>query len=229
MFTEPQARLRTRTLGWGSVAAVLFSLAMFGPTTPVFYVVAIIPWVAAILYRQGQGAIHLFVGKGDSRPNLTHVYMFSGASPCLWLMTTLSRPVRWELLAVFGLIIGCLLAAVAVENCSSWHWFQIFILVTANSCDGVGVAAALNQDLDSGTPQTRTAQVLKKRIGRYRRHDSYYLELGPWGPRPSPGEVQVGKRDYDRTFVGGIACAELHPGALRISWYRAGACSASLR
>jgi len=202
MLSEREARFQTRTFGWSCVGVLRASLAVFGLVT-FFYLALLIPWVAALIYRKGRGAIQLFVGKGDRRPNLTHVYGFSLAAPGVWALWGLPRPLRWELLIILGIVIGSLLAVLVVKNHRTWHWAELVVLIAANSFYGFGVAVALNQDLDSATPQTFTAQVLAKRVGRYRRHDYYYLKLAPWGPRNSSQEVQVGNRDYDRAFVGG--------------------------
>jgi hypothetical protein len=223
MISEREARFRTRTLGWSCLVGVLICLAAFG-TTPTFYLALLIPWIAALVYRQGKGAIHLLVGKGDPRPNVTHVYAFSTMWPGIVALFGHAHPVRWEFLWLMGALIGTLLAAVAIKDRRTWHWTELLILLAVNSFYGMGVASAIDQDLDSETPQIQTANVLTKRVGRYRRRDYYYLKLTPWGPRTLPAEVEVDSRVYDKVSVGGTVCIELHPGALRIPWFNAHTC-----
>ncbi len=224
MLSEREARFRTRTLGWGSVVLLLITFLVFGPT-PAFYLAVLIPWVAALVFRTGQGAIHLIVGKGDPRPELSHIYIFSAIWPAIVATGGFTpRPLQWGLLVVFGLLIGSLLAAAAVKNPRTWHWAGLIALLVVNSFYGLGVAAALNQDLDGAPAQTYTAQVVKKWTTRSRRDDNFHLRLAPWGPRSSWTEIDVGKRSYDSTPIGGIRCVELHQGALRIPWFETKPC-----
>ena len=190
-----------------------------------FYLALLIPWIAALVYRAGGGAIHLFVGKGDRRPNVTHVYSFACMSPGMWVLTTLAHPLRWEFLIVIGLVIGSLLAAVAVKDRRTWHWVELLLLLALNSFYGFGVAAAFNHDLDSGSPQIYRPQVLAKRSATSRRHNNYYLKLAPWGPRASSAEVQVGSRDYESVPLGSPACVELRSGALGVPWFLVSRCN----
>lgn len=223
MLSEREARFRTRTLGWGSLVAVVASLWVFGVTSKTFYLVALIPWIAALVYRTGHGAIFLLVGHGDPRPNLALVYNFGTIWPGIVALGNETRPLRWELLVIIGFGIGSLLAAVALKNRPTRA--ELLLLIASNSFYGFGMAAAINQDLDSDIPQTYRAQVLAKRIVRFRRGDYYYLNLAPVrGLRLLPAEVMVKWRVYDRSPVGETVCVLLHPGGLHVPWFETRPC-----
>lgn len=217
MISERDARFRTRTLGWSCLGGVLASALIYGATAA-FYAALLIPWIAALVYRQGHGAIHLIVGKGDPRPNLSHVYGFSIVMPGIWVLNEMSF-LRWDLLVAFALTIGFLLALAAVPN-PRLNRGELALLLLVNLLYGIGVAASLDQDLDSGAPEIRRAQILEKRITKSRRHVHYTLRLRSWSFPTGTWNLDVGEQDYGRVSVGQAACIDVHPGALGIPWFR---------
>lgn len=219
MLSERQARLRTRTLGWASLAVLLIVGIVTQSGSVIFYLAALLPWIAALVYRTGDGVIQLFVGKRDRRPNVTHVLGFSLMWPGMWALMSDPSPLRWELLLALGAVVGCLFSAVVVREFREWHWATLLALLVGTSCYGFGVIAALNQDLDSGSQQIYAPQVLSKRITRFRRSDYYYVKVAPWGPQLSAREVSVPRRVYEGTPVGQPVFIHLYPGALRIPWF----------
>ncbi len=226
MLSEREARFRTRTLGWICVVAVLISLFAYGFSSVTFYLAAIIPWIAALVYRTGQGAIHLLVGKGDPRPNVAHAYMFAIIFPGIWAIQTAPYPISWGSLLVVALIVGTLLAAVAVRD--RRHWAEFLLLTLFNSFYGLGLAVALNQDLDRIPPTIQRAYVLAKREtrGRGARH---YLRLGPWGPRPIAEERAVSVREYRLASKGQVVCIDLHSGTFGARWIEIKSCEPEQR
>ena len=223
MLTEGDARFRTRTFGAVCVVALLLSAAFSG-ATPTFYVGASIPWIAAWIYRQGEGVIRLFAGRGDPRPEVGHVYLLSMIVPVLWAVQDASF-LQWDAVIIGALIVATLLASVVIKNRSDWHWAQILGLVFLNSFYGFGLVAALNQDLDHNPPKIRPAYVLERRESHSRRADFYYLKLGPWGPRATAQELKVTYREYIRARPKQVVCIDLHPGAFQMSWTEVKACS----
>lgn len=209
------------------MAGVFATLFILGPALVAFYLVTVIPWIGAIVYRLGRGSIQLFVDKEDPRPNLSHVYLFSALWPGVVAVTSLTPPLRWSLIVAIGVVIGLVLTAVAVRDVRAWNRAGLLALLALTSFYGVGLAASLNQDMDSGTPQIHTAHVLAKRTGRHRHRHYYYLKLAPWGPQTSSGEAKVNEYFYRNVSVGGTVCIDLYPGALAIPWYHAKDCRPS--
>ena len=218
MLTERQARLRTRTLGWGSAVILTSVLLASKSTTATFYLILMLPWITAVVYRWAEGAIHLVVSKRDRRPNVTVVYMFAILTPVAWMLDTPTPPLRWEFLAFIGIVVGSLLTAAFVRDPRTWLRMDLLAVLAANMAYGTGVTAALNQDMDSRAPEMHTAQVLGRRTSPYRGH-AEYLKLGPWGPRENAEEVRIRGVGFDGVAIGESVCIDLHPGALWVSWY----------
>jgi hypothetical protein len=128
-------------------------------------------------------------------------------------------PLQWGNLILVAVTLGSLLAFVAIKNLRDWLWLKSFALALFNSFYGLGVAMELNQDLDHDPPKIERAHVMEKRETNGR-HSSYYLKLGPWGPRRSAQEMSVRYSAYRLASKGADVCIEVHPGAFRATWIK---------
>jgi hypothetical protein len=87
------------------------------------------------------------------------------------------------------------------------------------------VYADVRFDRDPG--QLFPARVLGHDVTHGRGGPSYRLMLEPFGPVTRPVGAAVSSETYARLNPGDTACATLHPGALRMAWYRVGLCPPS--
>ena len=72
-------------------------------------------------------------------------------------------------------------------------------------------------------PVPYAAKVLGSRISTGKT-TSYYLELGPWGPRKESEEVDVGREYYERGSHRKTVCVYLFRGAFGIRWFQVWDC-----
>ena len=221
MLSERSARIRTQSLGWGSLTLLLVVGTLTKSGTILFYLALVFPWIAALVYRTGDGVIQLIVGKHDPRPNVAHVFVFSCLFPGLWAFNDGPTPLHWPLVLLLSVIVASVLSAVAARNLKSWHRAELLILLVVTSGYGFGVVTAFNQDLDSRAQQIYAPQVLAKRTMRWSRTPNYYVKVAPWGPQQSAREIEVSQRVYERTPVGEQVFVHFYPGALHIPWFYA--------
>lgn len=88
-----------------------------------------------------------------------------------------------------------------------------------------GTMTTLDVCFDSSNGTHSSTSVIGKHVARGR-STSYYLRLAPWGPVSAAQNVSVSARLYRATSVGDTVCLDLHPGWLRVPWFRVGACAA---
>ena len=86
-----------------------------------------------------------------------------------------------------------------------------------------GAVVIANFRLDRGEPEVFTAEVLGARVSTGK-STSYYLELGPWGPRTDAEEVDVGKDYYTQASHREAVCVYLYKGALGVRWFEVWDC-----
>jgi hypothetical protein len=89
---------------------------------------------------------------------------------------------------------------------------------------GYGAAVFADTRFDHNLPQIYPAQVQRQYMS-HRGGSTRHLVLGPWGPMTGTTDIAVSLSAYDALIPGQTACVTLHPGALRMPWYRAGVCS----
>ena len=103
-------------------------------------------------------------------------------------------------------------------------WGAMFGMLFVAGAYGYGLAATADTLPDPSTPAGYATTVQgKHQTGG--RSTSYYLDLAPWGPMQWPNDLSVGRSMYTRTSVGAVVCLEVHPGLLRVQWYRFVACA----
>lgn len=102
----------------------------------------------------------------------------------------------------------------------------IIFLALFGAAYGYGglVYADIRFDHDPG--QVLQAQVQDHDVSHGRGGPAYHLTLAPWGPMTTPHRVTVTAQTYGQLNPGDLACVTLHPGALRMAWFRAAACAA---
>lgn len=106
---------------------------------------------------------------------------------------------------------------------SPWTLFMFLIGCAAVYGYGATVLADVQFDTSPGTPTT--AAVLGKHIASGR-STTYYLDVGPWGPRTRPNSISVSSGDYRALNAGDSLCIGLHPGFLGLPWFTAHPCPA---
>jgi hypothetical protein len=96
---------------------------------------------------------------------------------------------------------------------------QLVLMTFVSILYGYGSIMYTNGAFDNGPHQTFSALVLQRRI-THGKSTSYYLKIGPWGPRKNIQEVEVGKSLFMETQINDSVEIVFHSGRLHIPWYQ---------
>ena len=102
--------------------------------------------------------------------------------------------------------------------------FTLFVFWAICLGYGWGATVEINALLDRATPQEFQVAVTGKHISYGRRHTAHDLVLAPWGPRTGGDSVDVGSTLYNQVAVGDTVCVALHPGAIKVRWWKVRLC-----
>lgn len=101
------------------------------------------------------------------------------------------------------------------------------LLVGALLAYSISLMAQLDVVLDHARPDSYRATVQRLHASHSRSSTTYYADLSPWGPdRSEQGDMAVSYAFYGTLAVGQTLCVRLHPGWLRVRWYRLERCGA---
>lgn len=136
------------------------------------------------------------------------------------------QPAIPGLVAVAAAAVGMLVAVWMPRSAkvASPIVFGVFVGAYAAGL-GWGAITLVNRVFDSSPSQVFETVIQDKNMswgGRGGPH--YHLILAPWGPVDHSVTVGVGGGAYYHASIGGSMCVKLHPGALGVAWYQAGAC-----
>jgi hypothetical protein len=123
------------------------------------------------------------------------------------------------------------IAATAV--CMLIMWWAVDELRASAATTGViallmvpyayGAVTLGNRELDASEPVAHAAKVLGSHVSSGKT-TSYYLVLGPWGPRKEAEDVDVGREYYERGSHRETVCVYLFRGAFGIRWFEVWDC-----
>jgi hypothetical protein len=100
----------------------------------------------------------------------------------------------------------------------------VIFLALFGAAYGYGGLIFADMRFDRGPTQTYQARVENRYVSRGRNGPSYTVVLAPFGPVAKQVRAGVSAPAYAALNVGSLACVALHPGALRMPWFTAGAC-----
>jgi hypothetical protein len=225
------ARLATarRIATWMNYAAFAVGtcwLLYSRPNMAMFAVLATLPWLAILLAWRSGGLYSLAGIKNDARANLLLVWFFPGILLALSAVKYLYW-LRWQnLIAPAALAAGIVVAAAyrADPMILRDRTRRGFALVLAAGAYGFGAVGLANQLLDGSPRQVYRTGVEGTRISRGSKSASWYVDVGPWGPRSKPEEISVSRHIYDTVARGDTVCVIVGSGAIGVPWYRLDLC-----
>jgi len=127
--------------------------------------------------------------------------------------------------AVLIALLGCALIFTAAKQ-NLKFWSTMFGTALIAGIYGWGLAGCGDSVRDESAPAYFTTRVADK-YESHHRGTSYHLVFEPWGPMQAGSGMTVSSETYGETGIGEQACFELHPGVLRVQWYRMVACKDS--
>jgi hypothetical protein len=223
-----RALARARWTGY-ALSAIAIPLVAGGYVIPdppgiVILLLLAMPWVALAADTMGQGLFSVVPARNDAHPSLFLALLIPGV--VLAMRALYDDPMlEWELPIGAGLIAGgvfALVLALADRGVLDSPGKFLVVLPFAIAY-GFGAVAAANAWLDSAPAAVKEVAVMGKHR-TYGRHSSFYLQVEPWGPRTTAQDVSVSFPLYNAALPGGTVCVSLHPGALRMAWFKVARC-----
>ena len=182
-------------------------------------ILGVIPAIAVILLATGKGLYQVEGRRQDARADLSLPFIFPGtvlALRSLWDFEFLEWMPIFKL-AIVGSMVLTILVVAADRGMRERRWaFLAFLFLSFFYAFG-GIAQA-NALLDHSEGKVFEVPVLAKRISSGR-STTYYLQVGPWGPRTEPNEVSASRSLYQAVPVGQNVCVLLWKGALGAPWF----------
>ena len=184
------------------------------------------PWFAVFVCWQSKGLISLFtVRKDGASVNLFAMLMMP--TFVLVLPTVVNSPLlEWTAAVVPGLVASAaflMLIAVTTQR-SSTSLAMLAPIILVGVLYGYGAVVVANQLLDNSAPNEQPLRILD----RYETHGKAaagYFTVPAWGNNKVDNDVKVDWDLYHSAIVGGIVCAQIHPGAFHIKWSSINTCS----
>ena len=207
-------------------AAGFFGVIFVRQFTTLFVVLlAMLPLVVILLMITSRGIYQVEGRRNDARPNLGYAYLFPGFGLAMCALRD-SDALRWAPLLVGGAIVALLMTAAcaAGDRGLRQRLGALLPLLLVSLAYGFGLVAEANVLPDRSSPQVFQVRVLGKHISRGK-STTYYLHLDSWGPQLERTQVSVAGEFYNSTAEGQFVCAAVHPGVLRVPWYRVGPCN----
>jgi len=229
---ERQQRLATarsfvRYAKWANLGLFAWTYLFPRPYQLLILVLSIIPWAVIVIMARSPGLYTFNAPRGSDQPDLTVLLISPGFLLTIRALMDV-QTLDWQRLIVWTLIIALLMIGtiwmkLPAARAKLGAVVLTFLLLMAY---GYGTSALANALLDRSPATSYTTQVYGKHItsGRNRRPE---MRLGPWGARTVDADVMVSWDLYRSTNIGDPVCVLVHPGALRISWYRVAKCPLS--
>jgi uncharacterized membrane protein len=217
-------RLNIALSGVAAAAAFGFGLGGDALHVPAAIVLAALPAALVYLVRREPLLYAVFKPKRDPRTDLCIAFMACGLGLILGNadLHFVELVPLLEYAGVVGLL--CCAGIFAAARRNPQFWGAMFGMLFVAGAYGYGLAATADTVLDQSTPAGYAATVQGKHVS-HGRSTSYHLDLAPWGPMQWRNDVSVGYGIYKKISIGEVVCLEVHPGLLRVRWYRMVACA----
>lgn len=124
----------------------------------------------------------------------------------------------WVPFIIIGIILFTVLFIYSIRKSNTLIAGQLIVAILIAFAYSYGSVIRINCNFDLSKPKIYTPIVLDQHIITGKK-DSYYLNLGPWGTRIYPDDIQVDYTLYHNVTIGGHVNIELKKGLLNIPWF----------
>ena len=208
-----------------AVVAGLWALVYPRPYLPVIAALAVLPLVVIFEFVRSRGLYDLEGRRNEARPNLALALILPGPVLALRALRDLHL-LHWQSVIPAAIIVAAVLVFVVARTGEEKRKtaFPILLLFAVLFATYAGcVIADADVLLDRSSPSAYRAKVLSASVS-HGKSTTYSLQLGPWGPRQSPEDVEVPSSVYDDVAPGDSVCILLYRGTLRIPWFTISPC-----
>jgi hypothetical protein len=184
---------------------------------------ALLPWIAIGLAARNGSLYRLNPSRNDAGADLSAAVLLPGCALTLRaVFDSQVLDVAKQIAVVLGVTAACavLMIWLVRELRGTGSGLITGVLMIGYA---YGVVALANIRLDHGEPEIFEAPVQSAHVSSGK-STNYYLKLGPWGPRKTAEDVEVGEDYYARGSRREIVCVYLYRGALRMRWFEVWDC-----
>ena len=215
-----------KTVNALTLVAGFWALVYPRPYLPVMAALALLPLLVIFEFVRSKGLYDFEGRRNEARPSVALALIFPGPILVLRALRDLHL-LHWQSVIPAAVIVGSVLvlfiARASEEKRKTTFPILLlfaFFLATYAGC----VIADADVFLDRSSPLAYRADVLSASVS-HGKTTTYTLQLGPWGPRQSPEDVEVTSSVYSRVAPGESVCILLYPGTLRIPWFTVSSCT----
>jgi hypothetical protein len=215
-----QAQTTAKALSWIAGATAAWGWFYPQPYALVIWILVAIPIFAMVLAVKGRGIYDLEGKRNQPRPSLAIPLIAPGCVLGLRALLDVHvldwKPLLFAAVTV-SLGLAVFLARTDPENQARMTaavfvmWFMLVVY-------SYGTLMELNSIADRSEPTVIEASVVGKRISSGR-STTYYLVLGPWGPRATAEDVTVSRSVYYAVRKGNTVIVRLYGGFFHVAWY----------
>jgi len=210
---------RAKLLSGASTVVCVWAIFYPRPYDPLVLLLAVLPWVAIAMVKGSGGLIRADEVRNDAHPNVAVALISPGLA--LSLRAVLDYEVLgYSVALALSLVIGGAMAfaALTVDPATRKKTASAVGLFVFSLAYGYGIVIEANCLLDRSQGVSYSAIVQGKHVNNGK-HTSYELELGAWGPKTAPNELEIGKATYGHIQPGDVAFLRLKQGALGMKWF----------
>jgi hypothetical protein len=208
-----------------AVAILTIPWAWFWPEPYelVVTILVILPWLALAIVAASRGLYRLDEARNDARPSVDAAFILP-AILLGWRAFADVNVVEWHLPVAAASIGGLVFAALAwlADRSVRRRWTTLAV-IPFGIAYAYGVIMLGDALLDREPPRVFRATVVDKYVSSGK-SKTLELRLAPWGPVLEEHTIVASRSLYDGVGPGGVVCAYLRPGALRIAWYVVAQC-----
>ncbi len=195
------------------------------PYLPVIAALVLLPLVVIFEFVRSKGLYDLEGRRNEARPNVALALILPGPILALRALRDLHL-LHWQSVIPAAVIVAAVLVLIVArageeKRKTAFSFLLLFagLFATYAGC----VIADADVLLDRSSPVAYRAEVLSASVS-HGKTTTYSLQLGPWGPRQNPEDVDVTSSVYNNVAPGDSVCLLLYPGTLRIPWFTVSPC-----
>ncbi len=220
--TATLARARNIAIVYNGAGLLLGFIVLIYDKRPGIIMLMIYPLISLLIMAFSKGSVKFF----SDRKRSVLAFVFLGvAMPCFVLLVTalnnydlLRVGPLWRPALIVSAILFSLLYVTGFNTSIKSPMAQVLIMAIPALLYGFGSILQLNCAFDDSRPKIYNAAILDQRESHGKR-TSYYLTLGPWGPRDKTKEVEIHSYLYHYVQVGDTVQTNLKDGVLHIPWF----------
>lgn len=211
-----------KVLNWSGWGILIWTIFLPKPFLPPLLAAALLPIITIAVVWYFKGLLKVNESNGSAHPSVLQAVIASSVTlivKALFAFTIYDHSKIWIPAILIALVIFTLLLSCSNQLRFTQAREKILAITLSIFLSGYGYAVVVmsNCYFDKSQSKTFRVNVTGKRAATGET-TTYYLNLGPWGPRTAVEEEWVRKDLYDQINVKDSVTIYFHEGLFRIPW-----------